>query len=203
MLQPLTSEAQQVMASSHLGRPTAAYRAKFTIKKAIAVAFLFAVGLGILAVAILDSSSVLLSTVIAVVKTSSYGIQTATTHRYTLRRSDGATFKFNDNIDHVEALGNTIAAETARTLWPRYLAAYQAGHTLAFGKISLNQHGVNNGKEWLPWSQLREIQITRGYLSLKKEGDKQGNWRVIQAADIPNVDVFMALVNGIQSGKRS
>jgi len=203
MLQPLTSEAQQVMASSHLGRPTAAYRAKFTIKKAVAVAFLFAVGLGILAVAILDSSSVLLSTVIAVVKTSSYGIQTATTHRYTLRRSDGATFKFNDNIDHVEALGNTIAAETARTLWPRYLAAYQAGHTLAFGKISLNQHGVNNGKEWLPWSQLREIQITRGYLSLKKEGDKQGNWRVIQAADIPNVDVFMALVNGIQSGKRS
>ena len=259
MLQPLTSEAQQVMASSHLGRPTAAYRAKFTIKTAIAVAFLFAVGLGILAVAILDSSSVLLSTVIAVViasvlflaipiwivvdairsrdiqvyvcpsgllylhrgkteairwdqvescwrkvvKTSSYGIQTATTHRYTLRRSDGATFKFNDNIDHVEALGNTIAAEKARTLWPRYLAAYQAGHTLAFGKISLNQHGVNNGKEWLPWSQLREIQITRGYLSLKKEGDKQGNWRVIQAADIPNVDVFMALVNGIQSGKRS
>ncbi len=199
MLQPLTSEAQQVIASSHLGIPTAAYRAKFTIKKAIAVAFLFAVGLGILAVAILDSSSVLLSTVIAVVissvlflaiplwivvdavrsrdiqvyvcpggllylhsgkteairwdqiesfwrkviKNSSYGIQTGTTHRYTLRRSDGVTFKFNDTIGNVEALGNTIAGETARTLWPRYIAAYQAGQTLPFGKISLNQQGVN------------------------------------------------------------
>ncbi len=259
MLQPLTTEARQVIASYHLGIPTAAYRAKFTIKKAIAVAFLFAVGLGILVAAILDSSSVLLSTVIAVVissvlflaipiwivvdavrsrdiqvyvcpggllylhsgktrairwdqvdafwrkvvKTSSYGIQTGTTHRYTLRCSDGATFKFNDNIGNVEALGNTIAAETARTLWPRYIAAYQAGHTLSFGKISLNQQGVNNGKEWLPWSQIREIQLTRGYLSLKKEGDKQGNWRVIPASEIPNVDVFMALVNGIQSGKRS
>ncbi len=259
MLQPLTSEAQQVIASSHLGIPTAAYRAKFTIRKTIAVAFLFAVGLGILAVAILNSSSLLLSTLIAVVissvlllaiptwivvdavrsrdiqvyacpggllylhsgkteairwdqvesfwrkvvKTSSYGIQTGTTHRYTLRRSDGATFKFNDTIDHVEALGNTIAAETARTLWPRYVAAYQAGQTLAFGKISLSQQGVTNGKEWLPWYQVREIQINRGYLSLKKEGVKQGNWRGIPASEIPNVDVFMALVNDIQSGKRS
>lgn len=259
MLQPLTSEAQLVIASYHLGIPTATYRAKFTIKKAIAVAFLFAVGVGILAAAILDSSSMLLSTMIAVVilsvlflaiplwivvdavrsrdiqvyvcpggllylhsgkteairwdqaescwrkvvKTSSYGIQTGATHRYTLRRSDGATFKFNDNIGNVEALGNTIADETARTLWPRYIAAYQAGQTLPFGKISLNQQGVTNGKEWLPWSQVREIQITRGYLSLKKVGGKQGNWMGIPASQIPNVDVFMALVNSIQSGKRS
>lgn len=255
MLQPLTSEAQQVIASYRLGIPTAAYRAKFTIKKAIAVAFLFAVGLGMLAVVILDSSSASLSTLITVVivsvlflaipiwvvvdalrsrdirvyvcpggllylhggkteamrwdqvesfwrkivKTSSYGIQTGTTHRYTLRRSDGATFTFNDNIGNVEALGNTIAEETARMLWPRYIAAYQAGQTLAFGKISLNQQGVNNGKEWLPWHQVREIRINRGYLSFKKEGDKQG--RVILAAEIPNLDVFLALVNGIQSGK--
>ena len=258
MLQPVTSETQQVIASYQLGIPTAAYRAKFTVRKAIAVAILFAVGLGILAVAIFDSSSVLLSTVIAVVissvlflaipiwivvdavqsrdiqvyvcpagllylhrgkteairwdqvdafwrkvvKTSSYGIQTGTTHRYTLRRSDGATFKFNDNIDNVEALGNTIATETARTLWPRYIAAYQAGQTLPFGKISLNQQGVNYGKEVFPWHQLSAIQIQRGFLSLKKEGDKQGNRRVIQASEIPNVDVFMALVNDIQSGKR-
>ena len=259
MLQPLTSEAQLVIASSRLGIPTATYRAKFTIKKVIAVAFLFAVGVGILAAAILDSSSMLLSTMIAVVissllllaiplwivvdalrsrdiqvyvcpggllyqhggkteairwdqvescwrkvvKTSSYGIQTGATHRYTLRRSDGATFKFNDNIGNVEALGNTIADETARTLLPRYIAAYQAGQTLPFGKISLNQQGVTNGKEWLPWSQVREIQITRGYLSFKKVGGKQGNWMGIPASQIPNVAVFMALVNSIQSGKRS
>ncbi|HLX39629.1 MAG TPA: DUF6585 family protein [Ktedonobacteraceae bacterium] len=259
MLQSLTSEAQQVIASSQLGRPTAAYRAKFAIKKAIAVAFLFAIGLGILAAAILESSSMLLSTMIAVVitgvlvlalplwivvdavrsrdiqvyvcpagllylhsgkneairwdqvesfwrkvvKTSSYGFQTGTTHRYTLRRYDGATFKFNDNINNVEALGNTIAAETARTLWPRYVAAYQAGQTLTFGKISLNQQGVNYGKDVLFWQQLSPIQIQRGYLTLKKVGDRQSYRKVILAAEIPNVDVLMALVNDIQSGKRS
>lgn len=258
MFQPLTSEAHQVIATSHLGRPTAEYRAKFTVKKAIAVALLFAVGLGMFAAVILDSSSVPPSTLIAVViasvlflalpiwvvldavrsrdiqvyvcpagllylhggkseaicwdqveaywrkvvKTSSYGIQTGTTHRYTLRRSDGGTFKFTDTIGNVEALGNTIASETARALWPRYLAAYQAGHTLAFGKLSLNQQGVNDGKQWLAWSQISEIHITRGYLSLKKEGDRQGNRRVIRASEIPNVDVFLALVNDIQSGKR-
>src|SRR5579864_2703609 len=67
MLQPLTSEAQQVIASYHLGIPTAAYRAKFAIKKAFGVAFLLVVGLGILIAAFLDSSSMQLSTLIAVV----------------------------------------------------------------------------------------------------------------------------------------
>ena len=254
MLQPLTSEAQQAINSYQLGIPAAVYQAKFMIKKAIAAAFLFAVGLGILAAAILDSSSVLLSTMIAVViasvlflaipiwimvdairsrgiqvyvcpggllylhsgkteairwdqvesywrrvvKTSSYGIQTGTTHRYILRRSDGAMFKFNDNIGNVEALGNTIAGETTRMLWPRYLAAYQAGQTLAFGKISLNLQGVNNSKEWLPWYQVSEIQVNRGYLSIKKEGNR----KVIPASEIPNLDVFLALSNGIQKGRR-
>ncbi len=258
MLQPLTPEARQVMASYNLGMPTVEYRTKFTVRKSIAVAILFAGGLGFLVVAILGSSSLLLSAVIAVVilsvmclaaamwtvvdavqsrdihvyvcpggllyqhsgkteairwdqveafwqkvvRTYRYGIYTGSTHRYTLRRYDGATFKFNDNIHNVEALGNAIAGESARTLWPRSIAAYQAGQTLSFGKISLNQQGVSDGKELLPWYQVKEIKVNRGFLSIKKEGNKRGNWKLIQASTIPNVGVFVALVNYIQSSKR-
>lgn len=76
-----------------------------------------------------------------VVRRYSYGIQTGTTHLYTLRRNDGATFKFNDQIYNVETPGNTIARETTRSLLPRCIAAYQAGQTITFGQISLNQQG--------------------------------------------------------------
>ena len=257
-LSSLTPEAYQMAATYQLGMPTAAYRAKFPIKKAIAVAFLFAVGLGILAAAILDSSSMLLSTVIAVVisgvlflaipiwivvdavrsrdkrvyvcpggllylhskktdairwdqveavwqrvvRRSTYGFRTVT-HLYTLRRNDGATFKFDDHLNNVESLGNTIVRETVRLLWPRYIAAYQAGQTVAFGQISLNQQGVSKGKDMLPWQQVKEIKANRGFIVIWKAGDRSRRWKTIVASQIPNVNVFMALVDSIvNSGRR-
>lgn len=258
MIQPLTSDAHQVIVMYHLGIPTAEYRAKLARKKAIAIALLLIIGLGFLALAIYGFYSTELSTVIIililsllilatgvwtimdtvlsrdihvyscpggllyqhsgkteairwdqvesfwrrVVKTYSSGIYTGTTHRYKLRRADGAIFTFNDNIHNVVALGNTIASETTRALWPRYMAAYQAGQTLFFGKISLNQQGASKGKQVLPWSQVKELQVSRGgYLSLKKEGNRQRNWLATPASEIPNVEVFMALVNYILSSR--
>lgn len=258
MIQPLTPDAYQVMVMYHLGMPTAEYRTKFTTKKGFTIAILFFAGLSALIMAILGSSSLLLSAIIAVLllaalflgdgiwlivdvvrscdihvyscpggllyqhsgKTEAirwdqvesywrrvasyyrYGIYTGTTHRYRLRRSDGATFKFNDDIHNVEALGKTITSETTRALWPRYMAAYQAGQTLSFGKITLNWQGVSKGKQGLPWSQVKELQVNQGgFVSLKKEGNRQGNWSLAHVSVIPNVEVFIALVNYVLTSK--
>lgn len=137
-----------------------------------------------------------------VVRRSSYGVQTGTSHLYTIRRNDGTTFKFNDQLYNVEALGNTIARETARLLLPRFIAAYQAGQTIAFGPISLNQQGVSNGKELLPWHQVKEIKANRGFLSIQKESNTRLKWKTVQASRIPNVNVFLALVDSIVNNGR-
>lgn len=138
-----------------------------------------------------------------VTRRTSYGIQVAITHLYTLRRNDGATFKFDDHLGNVAALGNTIVSETARLLWPRCIAAYQAGQTVAFGQISLNQQGVSKGKELLPWQEVREINVNRGFIVIWKAGNPARRWKTIAAYLIPNVNVFMALVDSIlNSGRR-
>jgi len=138
-----------------------------------------------------------------VVRRSSYGIQAGTSHLYTIRRNDGTMFKFNDQLYNVEALGNTIARETTRLLYPRFIAAYQAGQTVTFGPISLNQRGVSNGKELLPWQQVKEITFKRGFLSIQKEGNDRLRWKTVRAYLIPNVNVFMTLVDSIvNSGRR-
>ena len=249
---PFTPEAYQVAVTYQLGLPTAEYRPKFTIRKAIGLAVLFVCGPAFLLLAILSSSSIELSGVIAllilsvigfvtpigivvdmvrsrdmrvyvcpagllyhhhgtteairwdqvtsfwqrVVRRSSYGISSGSTHLYTIRRSDGATFKFNDQLYNVEALGNTIARETTRLLWPGCVASYQAGHTLPFGPISVNQQGVSNGKEVLSWYQIEAIKFNRGFLSIKTAGNAWRKWNV-RASTIPNVNVFMALVDTI------
>lgn len=138
-----------------------------------------------------------------VVRRSSVGIKGAAAHLYTLRRNDGAKFKFDDHLDNVEALGNTIVMETASLLWSRCIAAYQAGQTVAFGRFSLNQQGVIYGKELLPWQQVKEIQTDRGFIVIQKAGNPSHRLQTVAVSQIPNFNVFMALVDSIlNSGRR-
>ncbi len=137
----------------------------------------------------------------AVTKRYMNGIYTGTTHIYTLRRSDGVVFKFNDTINKVEALGNTLQREVTRVLLPRFIYAYNAGSTVTFGPLSINQQGISNSKEMIPWSQVKDLQVRKGIVSVKKEG-KWFNWSTVGVARIPNFYVFMALVDYASKGRR-
>ena len=137
----------------------------------------------------------------AVTKRYTNVIYTGTTHIYTLRRSDGVVYKFNDTLNKVEALGNSIQREVTRVLLPRFIYAYNAGSTLTFGPLSINQQGISNSKEMLPWSQVKDLQVKRGIVSVKKEG-KWLNWSTVGVARIPNFYVFMALVDYVSKGRR-
>ncbi len=130
----------------------------------------------------------------AVTKRYTNGIYTGTTHLYTVRQWDGTKAAFGDQIKNVEALGNTIARETLRVLLPKVIEAYRAGSTITFGPLSVSQQGVSNGKEMLPWSQIKGIEVKRGIVSVKKEG-KWLNWSTVRVPKIPNFFVFNALVD--------
>jgi hypothetical protein len=127
----------------------------------------------------------------------SVGIKTVKTHLYTVRRNDGTTFKFNDQLSNVETLGDTIVGETTRLQYPRYVAAYQAGQTVNFGRISLSQQGVSNGKELLPWQQIQELTGKGGFISFQQKGNTPVKWTPVMAHNIPNVSVFVALIDYI------
>ena len=137
----------------------------------------------------------------SVTKRYTNGIYTGTTHLYTLRRTDGVVFKFNDTINKVEALGNTIQREVTRVLLPRFIYAYNAGSTVTFGPLSINQQGISNSKEMLPWSQVKDLQVRRGMVSVKKEG-KWLNWSNVGVAQIPNFYVFMSLLDYASKGRQ-
>lgn len=138
-----------------------------------------------------------------VVRRSSFGVKGAAAHLYTIRRNDGAKFKFDDHLGNVEALGNTIVSETASLLWSRYIAAYQAGQTVTFGRFSLNQQGMSYGKDLLPWQQIKGLTVSRGFIIIQKAGNPSRSLQTVALYVIPNVNVFMALVDSIvNSGQR-
>lgn len=128
------------------------------------------------------------------------GIYTGTQHKYTIRSVDGKQVILNDRITNVGQLGNIIGDMVTRVKLPEALAAYKAGSVVNFGKLSVSMQGVSNGKEWITWDQIKDIQLNNGVVTVKKEG-KWLSWSSIQVADIPNIFVFLALVRAIMKQK--
>ena len=139
----------------------------------------------------------------AVTRRYYYGIYTGTTHRYTIRRKDGVQIALRDQFADVEQIGNTLSNAITQALFPQVLAAYNAGQTITFGSLSVSLQGVsnNNGQTWLPWNQIKEIKINRGVISVRQEG-KWLNWSTAYASRIPNISVFLALVNYVLKNRQ-
>jgi len=124
------------------------------------------------------------------------GVYTGTTHIYTVRRAGKPDLKFNDALKNVEQLGTTIQQESYRRLLPRAIATYNAGGILHFGKLSVSQQGLSNGKETLAWSEIKGVKLDKGMISVSKQG-KWLNWATANVAQTPNIFVFTALVDSI------
>jgi hypothetical protein len=124
------------------------------------------------------------------------GIYIGTQHKYTVRGLDGRQVVLNDRITHVERLGNVISDMVTRVKLPEAITAFKAGSTLTFGPLSVSMQGVSNRKELISWDQIKEFKVNNGIVTVKKEG-KWLSWSSVQAANIPNFFIFLALVNAI------
>jgi hypothetical protein len=123
-------------------------------------------------------------------------IPVGTLYTYTIQTTGGETIKLTNNVGKVAKLGALIQAEAFKQLLPRALETYNAGGTLQYGKLSVNQAGVGNGKEILAWAQVKNVQVSNGYILIKKDG-KWLNWASVAIAQTPNSFVFLALVDRI------
>jgi len=125
-----------------------------------------------------------------------------TYHAYTVRRPDGTKLTFKDGLRNVESLGNTITRATAQYLTPRAIAAYNSGAPVAFGGLSISQQGISKGQTLLPWSQFQNYQINNGRVLIRQQG-KRLNWSSTPVRNVPNLLVFVALMDLIRRGQPS
>jgi hypothetical protein len=119
-------------------------------------------------------------------------------YTYTVRRSDGAVYKFNNLIKKIADLGNTIQHEVTKVHVPRAIAAFNSGNPLHFGKLSLNVQGISKGSAMLPWMQVRNVDLNRGYVQIWQNG-RSTRWGRVRVADVPNLLVFLEMVNYARS----
>ena len=102
----------------------------------------------------------------------------------------------NERFKDMLGLGKTIQHEVTRCLMPQYVQTLNSGGTAQFGKLAITNQTISNGKESIPWSQVKEVRVRNGVIAIWKE-DKWLIWSSILAADIPNMFVLLSLVDQI------
>jgi hypothetical protein len=128
------------------------------------------------------------------------GIYVGTTYLFTLRRIDGYQIKLNNMTKNIAELGPAVAKGITQALVPRALTSLSAGQTLRFTPFSINQQGITNIRnEFLPWAQVQAINVTKGYVQIKKIGTSR-NWGNVAVAKIPN---FLVLTVVAEEMRRS
>lgn len=125
---------------------------------------------------------------------------THTTHVYTLECEDGEKLVFHDELRDVQELGEAVAAALTRRELPLALADYDDGRVVSFGKLAVSRKGLRYGDSLLPWRDVKGVRIHEGYISVSEKG-RWFNWCKIAAADVPNLFVFLALVDEIKGVK--
>jgi hypothetical protein len=132
------------------------------------------------------------------------GMYTGTTYVYTIQARNGERFNVSQIYKDIEALGQIIQSEVTARQLPPIVRAYQSGQTVNFGKLSLNTQGLIFKDKQLAWNQIQDLKIDRGYISVKQEGGRWFNWAQVTADSVPNLFVFLALIDnivGIRTGK--
>lgn len=122
------------------------------------------------------------------------------TRSLTVRRVDGASFKFTNTLRNSHMLMQNIEQAVMQSHMPRAVVAYQSGQVIPFGPLTVGRQGMGNGRETIPWQEVQNVDMKRGYLQVKRAG-KTFNWANVNVSKIPNLLVFISLVNGVRSGQ--
>lgn len=115
------------------------------------------------------------------------------TYTYTVRRGDGAQFKFPSALKGNKLLGQTLQQEVTRRLLPRVIAAYDGGSPVNFGPLTVSAQGISKGPLSVPWSQVGQVDFRRGWMLVRRQGSLLATCRT-RASSIPNLQVFVQLV---------
>jgi tRNA-binding EMAP/Myf-like protein len=98
-----------------------------------------------------------------------------------------------DTLEDVEKLGRAIQKEVTQRLLSQAHDALNAGQTVDFGKVGVSRSGIMISKKTIPWKEIKKVDVSDGFVTISRVG-KHLNW-VAKVADIPNVYVFLTLVN--------
>lgn len=90
---------------------------------------------------------------------------------------------------------------TFPSLTRQVAAALDRGETVPFGRLALRREGVCKGSTMQPWAAIDTAQVWDGKFEVKLKGGGWGSFVKIKTKHIPNVHVFLSLLERLRWGQ--
>lgn len=98
--------------------------------------------------------------------------------------------------DKTNHAADAIQYETLRRRLPDAVSKLATGEPVTFGPYAITPDGIRRGRRLLSWQRLCAAVMQRGNVCIQEQ-EKTRPWHCTPVSQIPNVFVFMALVNPI------
>jgi hypothetical protein len=121
---------------------------------------------------------------------------------YTLRTTSGERFVLDSFLRDHQTLGGAIRGQTTLRLLPQALHTYKIEGRVQFGKLAVSLEGLSKGSKMLPWYDVECIIVQNGFVFVKKR-DGRLAWFGVRMSKVPNLYVYLAMVQQILDSQRT
>jgi hypothetical protein len=112
---------------------------------------------------------------------------------------EGRRYRLHQSMDDFDELAGAVKQSVYPTLLDAYTRAFNHAQSLPFGPLQITPEGIHNGRKILPWSQVGETRLDRGWLVVTPLEGQSGPRLRFPAHAIPNVDVCLQLIQELIS----
>lgn len=123
-----------------------------------------------------------------------YGfIPVGTTQSFTLNESTGGMIIIDERLGRHKELGEQMLLQMANLQLPQHLSDIKNGKQIEFGKLIVDQAGVQYGNKTLPWNEVKDVHVKNGRVTIDKQGQHLGKWANLSGEDVPDAYLFLQI----------
>jgi len=122
------------------------------------------------------------------------GINTGTKYIYKIAMTDGRQVRLHSDRTDMVTFGPLIQQSVAAVQVPQVVEALRAGQAVPFGDIEVTPAGVRTRKGDLPWAEVRNVRLVRGYFSVDRQGKKLAFYSKA-SKQVPNLHTMLIVLN--------
>lgn len=121
------------------------------------------------------------------------GVHTSDRYVYTIEKTDGDSFSFDNIIFQTKRIGQQIKEKTFDLMHPQALRKLRRGEKIQFGSLSIDSNGLSENSMRFLWSNLNAVKVKDGIIRVKDASGKIIFERPYAAT--PNAHVLLALLS--------
>lgn len=110
---------------------------------------------------------------------------------------DGRQLEINEPLEDEENLVDEIKSHVYPDMLEAYRAAFNDGHPIVFGPITINRSGIRAERNAIAWSQLEWAQLQSGTVMIQPHPGAGARGIKVAAANVPNVDLCVQLIQAL------